>query len=32
MIMRIGLWEGKVDFMVAPMDDFKVVLKMDFLR
>ena len=29
--MRIRPWEGKVHFMVAPMDDFKVVLRMDFL-
>ena len=30
--MKIGSWEGKVDFMVAPMDDFKIVIGMDFLR
>ena len=30
--MKIGPWEGKVDFTVAPMDDFKVVIGMDFLR
>ena len=30
--MRIGPWEGKVDFTVTHMDDFKVVLGMDFLR
>ena len=30
--MKIGSWEGKIDFMVAPMDDFKVVIGMDFLR
>ena len=29
--MKIGLWEGKVDFTVAPMDDFKEVIGMDFL-
>ena len=29
--MRIRQWEGKVDFTMAPMDDFKVVLGMDFL-
>ncbi|RVW87492.1 hypothetical protein CK203_036260 [Vitis vinifera] len=29
--MHIGSWEGKVDFTVAPMDDFKMVLGMDFL-
>ena len=27
-----GTWEGKIDFMVAPVDDFKIVLGMDFLR
>ena len=30
--MEIGLWEGMVDFTVAPMDDFKIVIGMDFLR
>ena len=30
--MKIGPWEGKIDFTVAPMDDFKVVIGMDFLR
>ena len=30
--MKIGSWEGKVNFMVAPMDDFKIVIGMDFLR
>ena len=30
--MKIGSWEGKVDFTVAPMDDFKIVIGMDFLR
>ena len=29
--IRIKSWEGKVDFMVTPMDNFKVVLGMDFL-
>ncbi|RVW70687.1 hypothetical protein CK203_062025 [Vitis vinifera] len=29
--MHIGSWEGRVDFTVAPMDDFKMVLGMDFL-
>ena len=29
--MKIGPWEGKVDFTVAPMDDFKIVIGMDFL-
>ncbi|KAL6336003.1 hypothetical protein AAG906_003630 [Vitis piasezkii] len=30
--MHIGSWEGKVDFTVAPMDDFKMVLGMVFLK
>nr|CAN77324.1 hypothetical protein VITISV_012650 [Vitis vinifera] len=30
--MHIGSWEGMVDFTVAPMDDFKMVLGMDFLQ
>ena len=30
--MKIESWEGKVDFMVAPMNDFKIVIRMDFLR
>ncbi|KAI3454911.1 hypothetical protein Pfo_011574 [Paulownia fortunei] len=30
--LRLGTWKGQVDFSVAPMDDFKVVLGMDFLR
>ena len=30
--MHIGSWEGKTDFIVTPMDDFKMVLGMDFLR
>ncbi|CAH9095580.1 unnamed protein product [Cuscuta europaea] len=30
--LRLGAWKGQVDFSVAPMDDFKVVLGMDFLR
>ncbi|RVW61382.1 Transposon Ty3-I Gag-Pol polyprotein [Vitis vinifera] len=29
--MHIGSWEGRVDFTVAPMDDFKIMLGMDFL-
>ena len=29
---KIGPWEGKIDFTVAPMDDFKIVIRMDFLR
>ena len=30
--MHIGSWEGRVDFTVALMDDFKMVLEMDFLQ
>ena len=29
--LHIGSWEGKVNFTVAPMDDFKMVLGMDYL-
>ena len=29
--MCIGSWERMVDFTMAPMDDFKMVLRMDFL-
>ena len=29
--IRIGPWSGKIDLTVAPMDDVKVVLGMDFL-
>lgn len=28
--LRIGTWEGTVDFSVVPMDDFQVVLGMSF--
>ncbi|RVW62237.1 hypothetical protein CK203_064477 [Vitis vinifera] len=30
--IHIGSWEGRVNFTVAPMDDFKIVLGMDFLQ
>ncbi|KAL6349714.1 hypothetical protein AAG906_041121 [Vitis piasezkii] len=30
--MHICSWEGRVDFTVAPMDNFKMVLGMDFLQ
>ncbi|KAK2967355.1 hypothetical protein RJ640_026369 [Escallonia rubra] len=30
--MCLGSWRGLVDFSVAPMDDFKVVIGLDFLR
>ncbi|KAK8948956.1 hypothetical protein KSP39_PZI005193 [Platanthera zijinensis] len=28
--LQIGTWKGQVDFSIAPMDDFQVVLGMDF--
>ncbi|KAE8708553.1 Detected protein of unknown function [Hibiscus syriacus] len=30
--LRLGTWKGRVNFFVVPMDDFKVVLGLDFLR
>ncbi|KAE8662634.1 cytochrome P450 78A7-like [Hibiscus syriacus] len=30
--LRLGTWKGQVNFSVIPMDDFKVVLGLDFLR
>ncbi|KAE8656515.1 hypothetical protein F3Y22_tig00117000pilonHSYRG00231 [Hibiscus syriacus] len=30
--LRLGTWKGQVKFSVVPMDDFKVVLGLDFLR
>ena len=30
--MHIGSWEGRVDFIGAPMENFKMVLGMDFLQ
>ncbi|VVA94765.1 unnamed protein product [Arabis nemorensis] len=30
--MQLGSWSGPVNFSVIPMDDFKVVLGMDFMR
>ncbi|XP_012832304.1 PREDICTED: uncharacterized protein LOC105953208 [Erythranthe guttata] len=30
--LHLATWKGQVDFSVAPMDDFKVVLGMDFFR
>ena len=30
--MHIGTWKGTIDLSVVPMDDFQVVLGMDFLR
>ncbi|XP_042974786.1 uncharacterized protein LOC122306425 [Carya illinoinensis] len=30
--LQLGTWKGKVDFSVAPMDDFNIVLGMEFLR
>ena len=29
--MRIGQWKGKVDITVVPMDDYSLVLDMEFL-
>ncbi|CAA7395321.1 unnamed protein product [Spirodela intermedia] len=29
--LRLGTWEGRVDFMVLPMDDFSAILGIDFL-
>ena len=31
-IIKIRPWEGKIDFTVAPMDDFKIIIGIDFLR
>nr|GFA52853.1 putative retrotransposon Gag domain, aspartic peptidase domain protein [Tanacetum cinerariifolium] len=28
---KIGEWEGTIDLSVVPMDDFKVVLRLEFL-
>ncbi|XP_068663055.1 uncharacterized protein [Aristolochia californica] len=28
---NVGEWGGKLDFTIVPMDDFKVILSMDFL-
>ncbi|KAG6627028.1 hypothetical protein CIPAW_15G094100 [Carya illinoinensis] len=30
--LQLGTWRGMVDFSVAPMDDFNIVLGMEFLR
>lgn len=30
--LQLGSWHGAVDLSVAPMDDFKLVLGLDFLR
>ncbi|GJV02083.1 putative nucleotidyltransferase, ribonuclease H [Tanacetum coccineum] len=30
-LAKIGEWEGTIDFSVVPMDDFKVVLGLEFL-
>ena len=32
MELQLGTWQGKVDFSVAPMDDFNIILGMDFLK
>ncbi|XP_074306428.1 DNA damage-inducible protein 1-like [Silene latifolia] len=31
-VIKMGEWTGKVDFTSVPMDDFKIVLGMDFLK
>ncbi|KAE8692578.1 hypothetical protein F3Y22_tig00110831pilonHSYRG00013 [Hibiscus syriacus] len=30
--LRLGSWKGQVNFSVIPIDDFKVILGLDFLR
>lgn len=30
--LQLGTWKGQVDFSIAPMDDFQVVLGMDFFE
>ncbi|XP_074314106.1 uncharacterized protein LOC141649311 [Silene latifolia] len=31
-VIKMGEWTGKLDFTSIPMDDFKIVLGMDFLK
>ncbi|XP_074314358.1 uncharacterized protein LOC141649570 [Silene latifolia] len=31
-VIKMGEWSGKLDFTSVPMDDFKIVLGMDFLK
>ncbi|XP_074277500.1 uncharacterized protein LOC141601133 [Silene latifolia] len=31
-VIKMGEWTGKLDFTSVPMDDFKIVLGMDFLK
>ncbi|XP_074313825.1 uncharacterized protein LOC141649021 [Silene latifolia] len=31
-VIKMGEWSGKLDFISVPMDDFKIVLGMDFLK
>ena len=28
--ITLGMWSGKLDFSIVPMDDFKMVLSMEF--
>ncbi|XP_073106542.1 uncharacterized protein [Elaeis guineensis] len=30
--IRVGTWSGKANFMAVPLDDFQVILGMDFLQ
>lgn len=30
--VKIGEWKGKIDFLLAPLDDCKVVLGLDFMK
>ena len=30
--VKIGEWKGKVDFLLAPLDDSKIVLGLDFMK
>ncbi|XP_070018207.1 uncharacterized protein [Nicotiana sylvestris] len=31
-LMSVGNWKGKVNLMVIPLEDFEVILKIDFIR
>ena len=30
--IHFGEWQGKVDFLAVTLDDFKLILRMDFLK
>lgn len=30
--LKLGTWNDKVDYFIAPMDNFNIVLGMEFLR